>query len=153
MKNEDFLKELDLFIEGLKDKKDDVKILNFVIEKIDTIPKYVQKHIADKTGLMEISIENTINFYPKFRNKVTQSNTKEVSVCVGMNCGPAGGKYMYDSLAKLLQVNEKGLSKDGNILLTTKRCFGRCKKAPNISINGEIYSFMTLEDIKRKLNI
>ena len=75
MVDKEFYKELEEFIENLRDKKDDVKILNFVIEKIDSIPKEVQKFIADKTGLMEISIENTINFYPKFRNRV--SNVKQ----------------------------------------------------------------------------
>ena len=68
--NKEFYAELEEFINGLKDKKNDVKILNFVLEKLDAIPEEVQKFIADKTGLLEISIENTINFYPKFRNKV-----------------------------------------------------------------------------------
>ena len=85
--NKEFYIELEEFINGLKDKKNDVKILNFVLEKLDAIPVEVQKFIAEKTGLLEISIENTINFYPKFRNKVSGKQLKEVSVCVGMTCG------------------------------------------------------------------
>ena len=50
MVDKEFYKELEEFIENLRDKKDDVKILNFVIEKIDSIPKEVQKFIADKTA-------------------------------------------------------------------------------------------------------
>lgn len=151
MENKEFLEELGAFIDGLKDKRDDVKILNFVVEKLDSIPKYVQKYIADKTGMMEISIENTINFYPKFRNKVR--SVREVAVCTGLNCGPAGGKEMYDALVDILEVDSNGLSKDGKIILTSKRCFGRCPKGPNVSIDGEIYNFMTLKDVKRKLGL
>lgn len=153
MEKKEFFKELEEFIDGLRDKKDDVKILNFVVEKLDAIPKDVQKFIADKTGLMEISIENTINFYPKFRNKVRDKSVTEVAVCTGMNCGPSGGQHIYDSLVEILEVDENGVSKDGKIVLSKKRCFGRCPKGPNVSIDGEIHSFMTLEDVKRRLNL
>ncbi|MDU1909628.1 NAD(P)H-dependent oxidoreductase subunit E [Fusobacterium sp.] len=150
--NKEFYIELEKFINELKDKKNDVKILNFVLEKLDIIPIEVQKFIADKTGLLEISIENTINFYPKFRNKVSGKKIKEVSICVGMTCG-LYGKEFYEELAKILEIDEDGISKDGNMLLTTKRCFGRCNKGPNISIDGEIYSMMTMSELKIRLGL
>ena len=152
MVTKEFYNELEEYINSLKDKKDDVKILNFVIEKLDSIPVEVQKFIAEKTGLMEISIENTINFYPKFRNKVAGKKVTEVAICVGMTCG-SWGKGYYDELAKILEIDEKGISKDGKIQLTTKRCFGRCAKGPNMSIDGTIYSMITMDEIKRRLNL
>ena len=152
MVTKEFYKELEEYINTLKDKRDDVKILNFVIEKIDSIPVKVQKFIAEKTGLMEISIENTINFYPKFRNKASGKKLKEVAICVGMTCG-SWGKGYYDELAKILEIDENGISKDGKIQLTTKRCFGRCAKGPNMSIDGTIYSMVTMEEIKRRLDL
>lgn len=152
MVTKEFYNELEEYINSLKDKRDDVKILNFVIEKLDSIPVEVQKFIAEKTGLMEISIENTINFYPKFRNKVADKKVKEVAICVGMTCG-SWGKGYYDELAKILEIDEKGISKDGKIQLTTKRCFGRCAKGPNMSIDGTIYSMVTMDEIKRRLNL
>lgn len=152
MVTKEFYNELEEYINSLKDKKDDVKILNFVIEKLDSIPVEVQKFIAEKTGLMEISIENTINFYPKFRNKVAGKKVTEVAICVGMTCGSWGRGY-YDELAKILEIDENGISKDGKIQLTTKRCFGRCAKGPNMSIDGTIYSMVTMDEIKRRLNL
>ena len=152
MVTKEFYNELEEYINSLKDKKDDVKILNFVIEKLDSIPVEVQKFIAEKTGLMEISIENTINFYSKFRNKVEGKKVKEVAICVGMTCG-SWGKGYYDELAKILEIDENGISKDGKIQLTTKRCFGRCAKGPNMSIDGTIYSMVTMDEIKRRLNL
>ena len=117
--NKEFYIELEEFINELKDKKNDVKILNFVLEKLDTIPVEVQKFIAEKTGLLEISIENTINFYPKFRNKVSGKKIKEVSICVGMTCG-VYGKGFYEELAEILEIDENGISKDGNVLNNKK---------------------------------
>ena len=146
MVTKEFYNELEEYINSLKDKRDDVKILNFVIEKLDSIPVEVQKFIAEKTGLMEISIEN------KFRNKVEGKKVKEVAICVGMTCG-SWGKGYYDELAKILEIDENGISKDGKIQLTTKRCFGRCAKGPNMSIDGTIYSMVTMDEIKRRLNL
>ena len=42
MVTKEFYNELEEYINSLKDKKDDVKILNFVIEKLDSIPVEVQ---------------------------------------------------------------------------------------------------------------
>ena len=55
--------------------------------------------------------------------------------------------------SEILEIDEKGISKDGKILLTTKRCFGRCNKGPNVSIDGEIYSMMTMAELKRRLEL
>ena len=57
------------------------------------------------------------------------------------------------SWLKILEVDENGVSKDGKILLTTKRCFGRCNKGPNVSIDGEIYSMMTMPELKNRLGL
>lgn len=151
MISKEFYKELEEFIENLPDKKDDVKILNFVVEKLDSIPKEVQRFIANKTGILEISIENTINFYPKFRNKV--SDLKEVIICTGMICGQMNGHKIYKELMEMLEVDSNGISKNRKIILLTKRCLGRCKKAPNISIDGEIYSLVNLKNIKKILGL
>ena len=88
----------------------------------------------------------------KFRNKVAGKKVKEVAICVGMTCG-SWGKGYYDELAKILEIDENGISKDGKIQLTTKRCFGRCAKGPNMSIDGTIYSMVTMDEIKRRLNL
>ena len=63
------------------------------------------------------------------------------------------GKGFYDELAEILEVDENGVSRDGKILLTTKRCFGRCNKGPNVSIDGEIYSMMTMPELKNRLGL
>ncbi len=64
------------------------------------------------------------------------------------------GKGFYDELAEILEVDENGVSKDEErFFLTTKRCFGRCNKGPNVSIDGEIYSMMTMPELKNRLGL
>lgn len=152
MKNKEFLAKLGDYIDTLSNKNDEVKILNFVIENDELITKDVIKLISEKTGIWDISIENTIKFYPKFSSKTGEKKEiKDIEICTGMNCGPRGGQKMYDEICKILKVDEDGVSADGKIKISQKRCFGRCKIGPNISVDGEIFSHMTLEKLLAKI--
>ncbi len=62
MIDQEFYRKLEEYIEGLTDKKNDKKILEFVMEEIGYIPKEVQEFIAEKTGLFPFTIKGTIDF-------------------------------------------------------------------------------------------
>lgn len=65
---------------------------------------------------------------------------KKVVVCRGLHCKKKTAK-MYEVLAKR-----------EDILLEEVRCFGQCKKSPNIKMDGNIYNFMDLEKVEWFLN-
>lgn len=65
---------------------------------------------------------------------------KKVAVCRGLSCGKKTGK-IYEVLAKR-----------ESIVLEEVRCFGQCKKGPNVRIEGTIYNFMDLEKVEWVLN-
>lgn len=65
---------------------------------------------------------------------------KEVIVCRGMTCG------------KKTETMYQELKKREDIILDEVRCFGQCKKGPNVKIDGKIYNFMDLEKVEWFLN-
>lgn len=65
---------------------------------------------------------------------------KKVILCRGMTCG-----RKTESIWKALQKKE-------DIVLEEVRCFGQCKKGPNVKIDGQMYNFMDLEKIEWFLN-
>lgn len=65
---------------------------------------------------------------------------KTVILCRGMTCG------------RKTESIWKELSKREDILLEEVRCFGQCKKGPNVKIDGQMYNFMDLEKIEWFLN-
>ncbi|MCJ8341330.1 MAG: NAD(P)H-dependent oxidoreductase subunit E [Cetobacterium sp.] len=136
---ENFYEELDIFIENLSDKKNDYKILSYVVEELGYIPEEVKRYICKKLDIFPFTLEGTINFYPKLKN----SNKKLIKICKGRVCGKKS--------TEILNYLEKYLNDKDEYVLEIVGCLGRCNKGPNIWIEGDIYSYNTFEDIKKIL--
>ncbi|MGL5796669.1 MAG: NAD(P)H-dependent oxidoreductase subunit E, partial [Cetobacterium sp.] len=78
----EFYDELDKFINGLENKKDDYKILSFVLDELHYIPDEVLAYISKKIDMFQFSLESTIKFYPKLQKARTKFY---VQICTGRN--------------------------------------------------------------------
>ncbi|AYV93480.1 hypothetical protein A2U10_02830 [Fusobacterium necrophorum subsp. funduliforme] len=65
-----------------------------------------------------------------------EEKIKKVIVCRGVSCGRKNRK-MWETL-----------SEREDIILEEVRCFGQCKKGPNVKIDGQMYHFMDLEKVE-----
>lgn len=148
MLSREFYDELEEFIKNLADRKDDYKILSFVLEKLGYIPEETKEYIARRIDVLPITLENTIKFYPKFHH----DRQKRVMICIGRCCA-GEGEVFYEKLEKLLQIDEEGVSKDRKWVLEKNLCFGRCQGAPVVSIDEVIYSHADMELIKKKMGM
>lgn len=66
-------------------------------------------------------------------------------VCTGEGCGRRGNLSVLQALKKELRIGKDGFSQDKQIYLTTQNCMKRCKEGPNLTIDGEAFSHMTVE--------
>ena len=66
-------------------------------------------------------------------------------VCTGGRCDKRGNLSVLQALKKELQIGKDGFSRDKQIYFTTQNCMKRCKDGPNLTINGELFSYMTVE--------
>ncbi len=146
MVKKEFYQNLENFINGLDNKRDEIKILNFVMEEIGYIPLEVQEFIAYKTGLFLVTIQNAIEFFPRYKAEVTE--TVEIKVCNGMGCSGRGNLMFLEEIKKLLGIEVGETTKDGRYKLSTQRCFGKCSKGPNISKGGVIFSNVKMGHLK-----
>ena len=151
MINKEFYKKLADYIDGMTDKKNDKKILEFVMAEIGYIPKEVQDFIAEETGLFPFTIKGTIEFYPKFKETLEKTGTKEVKVCVGMGCSARGSAKLLEKMEELLGIEVNGVTEDGRFTLGTQRCFGKCAVGPNIYVDDRGYHKVGEKDLKRIL--
>jgi len=152
MVSKEFYGELEEYIEGMIDKKNDKKILEFVMEEIGYIPQEVQDFIADKTGIFPFTIKGTIEFYPKFKESLEKTGPKEIKVCVGMSCSARGSAKLLTKMKKELGIDVDEVTADGRFSLGTQRCFGKCAIGPNIYVDDTGYHRVDEEDIKRILD-
>ena len=147
MITKEFYQNLENFIGEMEDKRDEVQVLNFVMQEIGYIPLEVQEFIADKTGLFLVTIQNAIDFFPRYKTSI--DNTVEIKVCIGIGCTGKGSLLILEELEKKLGIEAGETTKDKKYRLTTQRCFGKCTMGPNLSIGGVLYNNVNIENLEK----
>lgn len=115
------------------------------------------EYIADKLNLPVSKIYNVITFYAFFNLKPQGKHS--IIVCRGTACHTRRSKNLLDYLINWfgfkdsdLEAQEKAslTTKDNQFTIKTVACFGQCALAPVVEVDGNIYSHMT-EDKLRKI--
>jgi NADH-quinone oxidoreductase subunit E len=114
------------------------------------------EYIARKARVPLSRIYNIITFYAFFN--LRPQGEHSIIVCRGTACHTRGSKNLLDFLINLFGFKEDDFSQGGKSFLTTKdnkftiktvACFGQCALAPVIEVDGNIYSRMTTEKIRK----
>jgi len=75
-----------------------------------------------------------------------------IRVCMGTSCKVRGAPLLLDRTKSLLGIEEDETSPDGRFTLTTVNCLGCCAIGPIISVDGDYYEHVRVEDVKRILS-
>ena len=104
--------------------------------------------VLETTGTSEKFLQCLIRMYPSLK----ESNAvHEIIACTGERCGRKDGILLLKRLRTELDIQKNGMSADGAFELRTRNCLKKCKTAPNIMIDGIVYSGDELQDIKNLL--
>lgn len=140
----DKLAALDRYIDGLTDPEDQlIGLLHKAQEMFGCLPKALQVHIAQKTGISASKIYGVVTFYSLFR--MTPGGRHTVSVCMGTACFVKGAEKVLEAIEKRLGVALGDITEDGMFMLEQVHCLGACSLAPVMSIDGQVYGHMTPE--------
>ena len=137
-------------IEGYNKSKES---LNPILDKLQDINGFVSKDdIANIANYLEIT-EKEIMILLKYKKniKLEKQGDNIVIVCKGPNCLKNGSLDIIKAIEYEFDVKEGNTSKDGKISLETKNCFKKCTFAPNVEINGKLYSNCKKNDIVKIL--
>ena len=142
------VREFESILEEYKGKKDNIMI---VLQKTQVIFGYIPskavKMIADKLNMPESEIYGIISFYSFFT--LTPKAKYNIDVCLGTACFVLGAQNVLDKILSKLNVRVGEMTPDGKWIVTSCRCLGCCGLAPAITINGEVYGKMKVEDVDR----
>ena len=111
------------------------------------IPEASVKMISEALNIAESEIYGIITFYSQFT--LTPKAKYNIDVCLGTACFVLGANDIMEKILSKLGVKVGEMTKDGKWIVTSCRCLGCCGLAPAITINGEVYGKLKVEDVDR----
>ncbi len=109
------------------------------------LPIEVQKIIAAKTGTPLEEIFGIVSFYAQF--KLNPDGKYAIAVCLGTACYVKGSGDIIEAISQKLNVPIGSTSADGKYSIEATRCIGACGLAPVLTVNGEVYGRLTVDDV------
>ena len=143
MTNKEIIENYNKSKESLKPILDEIQDMNGFVSEED---------IAEISNYLEISKKEIMILLKYKKNiKLEKQGENIIVVCKGPNCLKKGSIDIIKEIEKNFNVEEGHTSKDGKLTLETKNCFKKCGFAPNVEINGKLYSNCTKENIVKIL--
>jgi NADH-quinone oxidoreductase subunit E len=103
-------------------------------EKFGELSPPVLRLVANTLGLPPSHVEGVATFYTMYLTK--RKGRWLLELCTCFTCGESGGREMWDYLVEKLQLNEEGVSPDGEFWLREAECLGACDTPPVLQIEG-----------------
>ena len=142
------VKEFNEMLDKYKGNKDNIMV---VLQKTQGIFGYIPelsvKQMAESLKIAESEIFGIITFYSQFT--LTPKAKYNIDVCLGTACFVLGANDIMEKILAKLNVKVGETTKDGKWIVTSCRCLGCCGLAPAITINGEVYGKLKVEDVDR----
>ena len=109
------------------------------------LPIEVQKIISEGLNIPLAEIYGVVTFYTTF--SLTPKGENHIAVCLGTACYVKGSGLIIDKIKEKLGIDVGGCSPDGKFSLDATRCIGACGLAPVLTINGDVYGRLELDDV------
>ena len=109
------------------------------------LPIEVQTIIARELEIPLQEVYGVATFYAQF--SLSPKGKYNISVCLGTACYVKGSGDLFDKLSERLGIGSDECTEDGKFSLTACRCIGACGLAPVLTVNEEVYSRLTVDDV------
>ena len=122
-----------------------IPILHGAQEIYGYLPIEVQKIVADALGKSLTEVYGVVTFYAQF--SLYPKGEYAIGVCLGTACYVKGSGNVLEEIKKQLNVEVGKCTADGKFSLEATRCIGACGLAPVMTINGEVYGKLVVDDV------
>ena len=94
--------------------------------------------LADYLGVSVGELYDTASFYSMLRFE--KGAAVDIRVCRGTACHSGGNRALMAALEEATGAKPGQASPDGRFALNWVECLGQCQAAPNLLINGTLYT-------------
>ena len=122
-----------------------IMILSDVQKEYGYIPLEVQEVISKRTGISVAEIYGVVTFYSLF--SLEPKGKYVIGCCLGTACFVKGAQNIIDKFCEILGIQPGQTTPDGLFSIDALRCIGACAAAPAVSINGQVYARVKVDDV------
>ena len=122
-----------------------IMILSDVQKEYGYIPLEVQEVISKRTGISVAEIYGVVTFYSLF--SLEPKGKYVIGCCLGTACFVKGAQNIIDKFCEILGIKPGQTTPDGLFSIDALRCIGACAAAPAVSINGQVYARVKVDDV------
>jgi NADH:ubiquinone oxidoreductase subunit E/NAD-dependent dihydropyrimidine dehydrogenase PreA subunit len=118
-----------------------ISVLQGVNKQYKYLPENVLRHVARALDIPLSRVYNIATFYNAF--SLTPKGEHIIHVCLGTACYVKGGTKILEAAQRQLDVEVGGTTKDSKFSLETVSCIGCCGQSPVMTINEDIYGYVS----------
>ncbi len=122
-----------------------------ILQDVQELDGFLSKDSVEAIGkylrLPTSKIYGVATFYNQFR--FSPVGQYHIEICRGTACHVKGSLPVLEEFQRQLSINPGETSKNGVFSLEVVACIGACGLAPAITINGEVYANVDIDDIKK----
>ena len=127
------------------------KVLISVLQEIQKYYNYLSKDamklIASKLDMPLRDVYGVASFYKSFSFKPKGKHV--ITTCLGTACHVRGGQKIVDAISKELKIKPGETTPDRMFTQETAACLGCCAIGPIVVIDGDYYSNMGPDNVKK----
>jgi len=118
-----------------------ISVLQGVNKQYKYLPENVLRHVARALDIPLSRVYNIATFYNAF--SLTPKGEHIIHVCLGTACYVKGGTKILEAVQRQLDVEVGGTTKDSKFSLETVSCIGCCGQSPVMTVNEDIYGYVS----------
>lgn len=120
-------------------------VLQEAQELFGYLPEEVQIQIAEGLGISLSEVYGVVSFYTQF--SVNPKGKTQVAVCLGTACYVKGAGDILERVETKVGCKAGMVTADRAYSVEATRCIGACGLAPVMTISGDVYGRLTLDEI------
>ena len=122
-----------------------IPALHSAQELFGYLPRKALQRISEEMGIALSEVYGVVSFYSFFSTKPGGRYT--IRACMGTACYVRGADKVLAEISKRLGIEIGQTTPDGMFTLDASRCFGACGLAPVVTVNGEVFQKVGVDDV------
>lgn len=109
--------------------------------------------IKEVEALLEMTSEEVlgvVTFYTMYYQKPMGKH--HIQVCTNVSCMLRGGYEIWKQIKEKLNIDNMGVTPDGEFSIEEVECMGSCGTAPMLAVNEDYYENLTKEKVEELIN-